>query len=177
MPAAPRLALSALDDTLADRWQAHRRRAAEFAAAHSMGDKAVTWLVFAAAPHIDSMEPFFTAAREQFALMETATHLRDQCRRRIPELTTCPTPVTIALGRIRRAGWRIGIVASGASGFQLAKIRATRLDHLTGAWCVSGEAGTSEPGPAMFRLAAARCRSSRTLHVRGTGCAASSRCR
>lgn len=157
MPSPPRLVLFALDDTLVDRWPAHRQWADEFAAAHSLGEKAAVLLTFAAVPHADSMESFFPWVCEQFGLTESARALWRQYEQRITELITCPAPVVTALTRLRRAGWRIGIVTNGTAGFQVAKIRAAGLDRLADAWCVSSEASVSMPDPAIFRLAASRC--------------------
>lgn len=163
VPGRPQLALFALDGTLVDRWQAHRLWADEFAAANSLGEKAAMLLTFAATPDVDSMKSFFPWVREQFGLTESAGALWRQYEQRITELITCSVPVVTALTRLRRAGWRIGIVTNGTASFQVAKIRAAGLDRLADAWCVSGEAGVSMPDPAIFRLAASRCGTPETV--------------
>ncbi len=75
----------------------------------------------------------------------------------MPELITSFPGSLAALARLRRAGWRLGIVTNGMTDNQLGKIRAAGLDRLADAWCVSAEEGIRKPDPEIFHLAARRC--------------------
>lgn len=151
------LALFDLDDTLVDRRGAFRAWAEEFAAAHRLDDSALAFLVTADAHHSGPKDSFFAMVCETFALAEAPRLLWEQYRRRMPELASCRAEDLDALRRLRRAGWRIGIVTNGMADNQLGKIRNTGLSDLVDAWGISGELGVRKPDPEIFRLVAERC--------------------
>jgi len=157
VPAVRRLALFDLDDTLVDRRGAFHTWAQEFAVTYGLDDRWVTWLDLVDAHRSGSMEQFFAAVRDQFALAESVENLWRQYRRRMPELTTCPAVNLAALVELRAAGWRIGIVTNGMADNQLGKIRSTGLATLVDGWCISADVGIRKPDPDIFRLAAQRC--------------------
>jgi FMN phosphatase YigB (HAD superfamily) len=152
-----RLALFDLDDTLVDRRAAFRVWAQEFVTDHGLDDNALTWLVFADAHSCGPKDRFFTTVRDEFNLAEPADHLWSQYRRRIPDLACCRTEDLDALGQLRSAGWRIGIVTNGMLDNQLGKIRRTGLGTVVDAWCISAEVGIRKPDPEIFRIVAQRC--------------------
>ncbi|GAA5187494.1 HAD family hydrolase [Rugosimonospora acidiphila] len=151
------LALFDLDDTLVDRGKAFNAWAEEFVAAHGLDEKALTFLVVTDAGHSGPMNDYFATVRETFDLAERPGQLWERYRGRMPELASCRSEDLDALGRLRRAGWRIGIVTNGMTDNQLTKIRNTGLDALVDTWCISDEVGIRKPDPEIFRLAARRC--------------------
>lgn len=152
-----RLALFDLDDTLVERRAAFRAWAEEFVTDHGLDDKAVSWLLFADAHSSGPKDRFFTTVRDEFNLAEPADQLWAQYRRRMPELAFCRAEDLDALGRLRSAGWRIGIVTNGMLDNQLGKIQRTGLGALVDAWCISDEVGIRKPDPEIFRIVAQRC--------------------
>jgi HAD superfamily hydrolase (TIGR01549 family) len=151
------LALFDLDDTLVDRRGAFRAWAEEFVAAHGLGDEALAFLLATDADHTGPMGAFFERVHRALRLSPPAAELWAQYRRRLPELASCHGGNVDALRRLRRAGWRIGIVTNGMADNQVGKIRRTGLDRMVDAWCVSDEVGIRKPDAEIFRLAATRC--------------------
>jgi HAD superfamily hydrolase (TIGR01549 family) len=154
------LALFDLDDTLVDRSAAFNAWAEEFVSAHGLDDAALTFLLLADAHHSGPMDGFFATVCQTFDLAKPPDQLWEQYRRRMPELASCRPEDLDALRRLRRAGWRIGIVTNGMTDNQLGKIRNTGLDRLVDAWCISDEVGIRKPDTEIFRLVAERCGSS-----------------
>jgi HAD superfamily hydrolase (TIGR01509 family) len=103
------------------------------------------------------MDGFFATVCQTFDLVTPPKQLREQYRRRMPELASCRPHDCDALTALRQAGWRIGIVTNGMTDNQLGKIRNTGLDRLVDSWCISDEVGIRKPEPEIFRLAAERC--------------------
>ncbi|GAA5200679.1 HAD family hydrolase [Rugosimonospora acidiphila] len=151
------LALFDLDDTLVDRRAAFNAWAEEFVTARGLDDKALTFLILGDAHHSGPMDRFFAMVCQTFALAEPPERVWEQYRSRMPELACCRAENLDALRRLRRAGWRLGIVTNGMTDNQLGKIRNTGLDALVDAWCISDEVGVRKPDPEVFRLAARRC--------------------
>ncbi|RKF23893.1 HAD family hydrolase [Micromonospora globbae] len=151
------LALFDLDDTLVDRSAAFQAWAEEFVVTHGLGEAALTFLLMADAHHSGPMDSFFTTVCQTFDLARPPEQLWEQYRRRMPGLASCRPEDLDALRRLRRAGWRIGIVTNGMTDNQLGKIRNAGLDRLVDAWCISDEVGIRKPDPEIFRLAADRC--------------------
>jgi HAD superfamily hydrolase (TIGR01549 family) len=64
--------------------------------------------------------------------------------------------VRAALEDARTAGWLIAVVTNGPTEVQTRKVRATGLDGLADAVCISQEVGAAKPDPLIFTTAAAR---------------------
>jgi putative hydrolase of the HAD superfamily len=64
--------------------------------------------------------------------------------------------VRAALDDARSAGWLIAVVTNGPTEVQTRKVRATGLDRLADAICISEEVGAAKPDPLIFTTAAAR---------------------
>jgi HAD superfamily hydrolase (TIGR01549 family) len=139
----PELALFDLDGTLLDHRPAFRRWAVEFAAEHDLDADEIVEMQRA---HARPVERLFERLGASF----------DGYVARLPELLECAATDVEALGRLRRAGWRIGIVTNGSVDGQLAKILGTGLDALVDGWCISDEIGVRKPEPEIFRVAAKR---------------------
>ena len=71
--------------------------------------------------------------------------------------------VRAALDDARSAGWLFAVVTNGPTEVQTRKVRATGLDVLADAVCISQEVGVAKPDPLIFTTAAAR----RGHHARG----------
>ena len=153
----PSLALFDLDDTLIGRRAAFNVWAEEFVTARGLDDAAFAFLIMADAHHSGPMDSYFATICDTFDLDEPPDQMWKQYRRRMPELASCRTEDIDALKRLRRAGWRIGIVTNGMTDNQLGKIQNTRLDTLVDAWAISDEVGIRKPDPRIFRLVARRC--------------------
>ncbi|WP_018505766.1 HAD family hydrolase [Parafrankia discariae] len=151
------LALLDLDRTLIDSDAAFHVWAREFVAAHGLHDAALPVLVDIFARHSGLKDSFFATVCRNFGLSDSPAQLWEQYRRRMPELVSCRTEDLDALRRLRRAGWRIGIVTNGMTDNQLGKIRNSGLDRLVDGWCISGDVGVRKPDPEIFRLAIERC--------------------
>jgi HAD superfamily hydrolase (TIGR01549 family) len=151
------LALFDLDDTLVNRRAAFSAWAEEFVTAHRLGDAALTFLFTADAQHSGPMDSFFATVCRTLELAEPPDQLWAQYRRRMPQLASCRAEDIDALKRLRRAGWRIGIVTNGMTDNQLAKIRNAGLSTLVDGWCISDEVGVRKPDPEIFRIVAERC--------------------
>ncbi|WP_248820762.1 HAD family hydrolase [Frankia sp. AgB32] len=146
-----------LDGTLVDRRAAFQVWAREFVAAHGLDDAALECLLMADAHRSGPMGAFFVTVCATFDLSMRPDQVWEQYRRRMPELASCHPEDLDALRRLRRAGWRIGIVTNGMADIQLGKIRNTGLDRLVDAWCISDDVGVRKPDPEIFRLVAERC--------------------
>ena len=64
--------------------------------------------------------------------------------------------VRAALDDVRRAGWHLAVITNGPVARQSTKIRATGLEEIADAVCISHEVGVDKPDPLIFRTAAAR---------------------
>jgi FMN phosphatase YigB (HAD superfamily) len=64
--------------------------------------------------------------------------------------------VRAALDDARSAGWLVAVVTNGPTEVQTRKIRASGLDVLADAVCISEEVGVAKPGPLIFETAAER---------------------
>jgi len=154
----PPLLLCDLDDTLIDRRGALRRWAEAFAAEHGLDGRAVDWLLAFDRDGGVDRRTYLDAARERFGLRPSVDALVDAFAERLPlEVRPPPPECLAAIGRLRVAGWRIGVVTNGPP-FQAAKLRRAGLVELLDGWCISDVDGVRKPDRAIFELAARRCR-------------------
>ncbi|MFI6317515.1 HAD family hydrolase [Nonomuraea sp. NPDC050556] len=152
-----KLALFDLDDTLVDRLDGFRRWVAEFTGRRGLSKEDAAWMIELDADGTLSTEEFFAAVHERFGLVEPVDMLWDAYRARMPELVVCPRPVLRGLRRLRKAGWRVGIVANGTAAHQRGKIYRSGLVDVVDGWAISGEERREKPGPQLFQIAARRC--------------------
>ncbi|QFY11698.1 HAD-IA family hydrolase [Nonomuraea phyllanthi] len=151
------LALFDLDNTLIDRLAAFKRWAAGFAAERRLGDDAVPWLVALDADGSLPMDAFFSRVRERFGLPEPAGELWLAYRARFPLLVSCRGEVLDGLGRLRAAGWVVGIVTNGMADNQTGKLERTGLAARVDGWAISEAEGVRKPDVRLFEIAARRC--------------------
>jgi FMN phosphatase YigB (HAD superfamily) len=155
--AVQRLAFFDLDNTLIDRLDAFRRWAAEFGAEQGLGERDVSWMIELDADGSLPMDQFFGEVRFRFGLAESVDDLWSRYRRRLPFLVVCRSEVIEGLGRLRDAGWLVGIVTNGMPDNQRGKILESGLADVVNGWAISEVEGFAKPDPRLFEIAARRC--------------------
>jgi putative hydrolase of the HAD superfamily len=149
------LLLCDLDDTLLDRARAFGQWAESFA--EQNGDRcAVPWLREQDQDGYKPRSEFFAAIRARFESAGSVEELTASFYEQLTGLLRLEIPVRRCLESLRSEGWRIAIVTNGSPN-QANKIRATGLDELVDAWCVSSLEGWRKPDGRLFALAAQRC--------------------
>lgn len=152
------LALFDLDNTLVDRTSAFRRSAVLLAQAYGLDpDVAVPFVIEVDNNGCAVWADWFPLVKERFGLAPSIEELIDEHRTRYIGEYVVDAPTVEALGRLRAANWRIGIVTNGPAS-QEDKIYATGLDALVDGWAVSDLAGARKPDPQIFLAAAESCR-------------------
>ncbi len=155
--AASPLLLCDLDDTLIDRRGALRRWAESFAAHHGLAAEAVAWLQAADGDGSVDRRTFLREARRRLGLRPSVEMLVAAFAESLPShVLPPPAEALAAIGRLKAAGWRVGLITNGPP-FQMAKMRRAGLLDLLDGWCISEVDGLSKPDAAIFRLAAERC--------------------
>lgn len=150
------VALFDLDNTLVDRQRAFARWARAFCAVHGLGGADSAWLIEADDDGFTPRPVLFEEVRRRFGLCADVEELVADYRR-TQLVHYRPDEVTSgALGRLRAAGWRIGVVTNGPLS-QHEKVSRAGLEHLVDAVCVSEEVGVSKPDPRIFEEALDRC--------------------
>jgi len=150
------LALFDLDNTLVDRQAAHRRWAESFATRYGLGEKAVAWLCEADEDGFARRDVVFAGARDRFGLDEPVADLVRAYRVEYPTYFRPDDQVSRSLERLRRAGWRIGVVTNGPV-TQHVKMERAGLSDLVDACGVSDEVGAAKPDPRIFEAVIERC--------------------
>lgn len=151
------LALFDLDNTLVERAPAFHRSAVRLAADHGLDPAvAVPFIVEVDGGGRVVWEDWFPLVKERFALGPSVDELIAEHRPRYVGEYRVEPATADALGRLRAAGWRIGIVTNGPPA-QEDKILATGLDALVDGWAVSDLVGARKPDPRIFHAAADAC--------------------
>ncbi len=150
------VALFDLDNTLVDRSAAFRRWAERFVADRGLGEDGVEWLCCADDDGFAQRHVLFESARRRFGLAQRTEELIVEYRRTYPSEFRPAAPVTEALGTLRRAGWRIGVVTNGPPS-QREKVGRAGLEELVDAVCISDEIGAMKPDRRIFEEALRRC--------------------
>jgi putative hydrolase of the HAD superfamily len=157
MNASSPLLLCDLDDTLIDRRGAFRRWTRSFAAEHGLGGEAVAWLQGVDGDGSVDRHTFMRAVRDRFEVRPSVEALVAAYAARFPAHVLPPCAGGLAaIGRLKAAGWRVGVITNGPP-WQVAKMRHAGLLELLDGWCISEVDGLSKPDPAIFGLAAERC--------------------
>ncbi len=151
------LALFDLDNTLIDRAESFARWSTDFAVQRGLPSAATAWLVEADGDGFVPRPQFFTRVRERYGLREAADHMWADYRATYPGYARIRPEVLDALGRLREARFRLGIVTNGTAQTQRAKIDRTGLAAWVDAVCVSEEVGVRKPDQVIFAVAAHRC--------------------
>jgi HAD superfamily hydrolase (TIGR01509 family) len=152
-----RVALFDLDNTLYDRKLTFRRWASAYVAARPDPAGEVEWLCAVDGDGLADRTEMWTRIRERYGLDLPVSELEARYRRQYLD-TLKPDPhVSRALGLLRDAGWRIGVVTNGPSPHQANKAERLGLLSLVDGFCASGEVGVAKPDPRIFREALRRC--------------------
>ena len=154
--AVPPVALFDLDNTLVDRAATYRRWAAAFASARNLGKGCVDWMCEADDDGFRPRQELFAAVVEQFGLTDAVEDLVSGYWTEYLASYRPDPEVSEALGRLRSAGWKTGIVTNGPAA-QHEKVARAELTDLVDACCVSGEFGVEKPDPRIFMEALKRC--------------------
>lgn len=154
--AARRVALFDLDNTLFDRSAAFRRWADSFVEERSLPAGAAESLCRADDDGFATRRAVFEWARRRFSLSESVPELETEYRARYPAFFVPDQTVGPALARLRREGWRIGVVTNGPPS-QRVKVERAGLWELIDDCTISDEVGSAKPARAIFELALRRC--------------------
>ncbi|WP_042422210.1 HAD family hydrolase [Streptacidiphilus anmyonensis] len=149
------LALFDLDNTLVNRTGAVHSVVTRLCAAHGVHPADVPRI--AEALRERAYPATFAALRRELHLPSPAIALWDWYVDAIAAAVTCPPAVATGLAQLREAGWTVGIVTNGATDIQRAKLRATGLDQVVDAICISDDIGARKPEAQIFHAAAERC--------------------
>lgn len=151
-----RLALFDLDDTLLDRESAFRLWALDFIDRHNLSESFLEPIIRLDLAGNSPVLLFFTELREVLGIRTSVGELVDQFWTVYPTFFTVPNSTYDALERLRRSGWKLGIVTNGPP-TQWKKIKAANLLPYFDGFCVSGEVGFRKPDIGIFIEAAERC--------------------
>ncbi|MEU4118917.1 HAD-IA family hydrolase [Kitasatospora sp. NPDC028055] len=141
------------DDTLIDRLAAVTAWISGYCAAHGLGPDVERRILGAMQVRADLQT--FEGLCAELSLPESADRLWARYSAEFPA-TVRPFPgVPNALEAVRASGWQVVVVTNGGGEIQRAKLKASRIDGLVDGICISEEAGTRKPDPAIFEMAAA----------------------
>jgi putative hydrolase of the HAD superfamily len=149
-----RLALFDLDNTLVDHQTVMLGFAGRFAERHGLDLDETLAALIATDEYLWSER--LAALRQRFDLPESTEALLAEHQRDFLECFRPAAATVDALGALRAAGWRIGIVTNGGP-FQEDKLVAAGLDRLVDGYVVSDLVGWRKPSPAIFAAAARLC--------------------
>ena len=145
-----------LDDTLVVRAPLFRRWAEELLREEGRPADLVDWLVEQDRGGHRPRGEFAAALVERLGLPGPVEDLALEHDSRIDNSYRLTDGVRSALDDARAAGWSFAILTNGPVAAQTRKIKASGLDELADAICISEEVGHSKPHRAMFDAAAER---------------------
>lgn len=149
------MALFDLDNTLVDR-SAFRRWAHGFVRERDLEDWAVDYLCLLDDDGLAPRVTVFRGARDRFSLASSVDELILHYRQTYPLFHRPDPNVLLALGSLRAAGWRVGIVTNGPPS-QIDKIERSGLRPYIDAWAISDDVGYAKPDPRLFMETIRRC--------------------
>ncbi len=150
------LVLFDLDNTLVDRAHVFHEWAVSFVANLTLDDDAVEWIIERDGDGSVAREELFAAVRARFGITVSVAELVSAYRGDLIGRIRPDPGVLTALGALRRADCRIGVVTNGDRS-QRDKIDRAGLSAAIDGCCVSQEFGASKPSPLIFREVARRC--------------------
>jgi HAD superfamily hydrolase (TIGR01549 family) len=152
-----RLVLFDLNDTLVDRAAGLRAWADEFCRQHGLDGDAVAWIVEADGDGLAPKEIFFSRIRQRYGLGGSVAEMWAAYRRRHAELIR-PYPGALdGLSRLRREGWKVGVVTNGLTDQQTITLTGSGVARCVDAWAISAVEGVEKPECRLFEIAADRC--------------------
>jgi FMN phosphatase YigB (HAD superfamily) len=151
------VALFDLDNTLFDRSGAFRTWATHYVEAAGLDPAEVEWFCREDRDGHADRRTVWATAQERFGLEQTVEDLLAAYRAASLECCIPDPTVHQALGALRGAGWRIGVVTNGSMPQQADKVDRLGLRPLIDALCVSAEVGLEKPDRRIFDEAIRRC--------------------
>ncbi len=145
-----------LDDTLVERPPLFRAWASAFLAEHAMPAGLVDRLVVEDRGGHRPRREFLEAVAGHTGYAGSLDELAADHDDRLGGSYRLTPEVRAALDDVRRAGWHLAVITNGPVARQSTKIRATGLEEIADAVCISHEVGVDKPDPLIFRTAAAR---------------------
>jgi HAD superfamily hydrolase (TIGR01509 family) len=150
------LLMSDLDDTLVERPPLFKAWATEFLSAQGQSPDLLEWLIEEDHGGHRPREELYAAIAGRWRIdvpVEQFVREHDQAMSGSYRLTP---EVRGTLEDLRQRGWRLAVVTNGPVSSQSLKVRATGLEALVDAVCISEEVGVSKPDALIFRTAAER---------------------
>jgi putative hydrolase of the HAD superfamily len=145
-----------LDDTLVERPPLFRAWAEKFLADRGADPDLVDWLVEQDRGGHRPRAEFLALVAERTGYDVSPDRFLQEHDESLGSSYRLTPGVRAALDDARAAGWSIAVVTNGPVSAQSHKVRATGLDRLADAVCISGEVGAPKPDVSMFTTAAAR---------------------
>ena len=150
------LALFDLDNTLLDREKAFARWAEQFVEVHGLGEHALATIGRLDDDGYRPRASFFTDLRDELGIEAPIDVLLDAYSVDYPSTYAVEPEVIAAVGSLRAAGFKVGVVTNGPP-TQWAKFVAAGIEDEFDAVCISSVIGARKPELAIFEEAAARC--------------------
>ncbi len=151
------IALVDLDNTLYDRDGTFRRWASAYVAGRRDAAGEVEWLCQVDGDGMTDRTEMWTRVRRRYGLEPPVPELEDRYRQEYLDTIEPDQRVIRALGLLRDAGWRIGVVTNGPTPHQALKAERLGLLPLVDGFCASAEVGFAKPDPRIFHEAIRRC--------------------
>jgi FMN phosphatase YigB (HAD superfamily) len=145
-----------LDDTLVERPPVFRAWAEGFLTERSASLELLEWMVERDHGGHRPREDFLSEVAERTGYDVPYAQLLAEYDQGLGGSYRLTDGVRAALDDARSAGWLIAVVTNGPTEVQTRKVRATGLDSLADAVCISEEVGAAKPAPLIFATAAAR---------------------
>jgi HAD superfamily hydrolase (TIGR01549 family) len=145
-----------LDDTLVERPPVFRAWAEAFLAERGASAELLGWMVERDRGGHRPREEFLPELAERTGYDISFDEFLAEYDQALGGSYRLTDEVRAALDDARSAGWLVAVVTNGPTEVQTRKIRATGLDVLADAVCISEEVGVAKPDPLIFATAADR---------------------
>jgi FMN phosphatase YigB (HAD superfamily) len=145
-----------LDDTLVERPPVFRAWAEGFLAERGASAALLEWMVERDRGGHRSRQDFLPEVAERTGYDISFDDLLAEYNQGLGGSYRLTDQVRAALDDARIAGWMIAVVTNGPTEVQTRKLRASGLDVLVDAVCISEEVGVAKPDPLIFTTAADR---------------------
>jgi HAD superfamily hydrolase (TIGR01549 family) len=151
------LALFDLDYTLHDREATFRRWAAAYVEGRQDPVGEVEWLCEVDGDGMTDRSEMWTQVRRRYGLDTPVPVLAAMQRREYLDAIEPDARVVEALGLLKDAGWRVGVVTNGPMPHQAHKAERLGLLSLVDGFCGSGDVGFAKPDARIFSEVIRRC--------------------
>jgi putative hydrolase of the HAD superfamily len=145
-----------LDDTLVERPPLFRVWAERFLSEHGASPDLVDWVIERDGGGHRPRDEFLMEVAARVGYDAPYERLLAEYDEPFGSSYVLTDDVRAALDDVRAAGWLFAVVTNGPTDVQTRKVRATGLDKIADAVCISDEVGAAKPDPLIFETAAAR---------------------